>query len=157
MPSATRLHTRSGHTSARPLFVSLRIHGRKQEVTEPLFFLTARAAKEVKRGGSAVGLLGGTFVRACLFTSRLLCPTALRYPRLAVQPVCQLDADGILWVPRPLPSQDWREEEDLRQAKTRISKLVGWWSCMQDFALGNDLNGMEHVNIWLSFVLINLI
>lgn len=63
------LHTRSRHTAARPLSVSLRIHGRKQEVTEPLLLLPARAAKQVERGGSTVSLLVGTSVGTCWFTS----------------------------------------------------------------------------------------
>lgn len=112
-------HTRSGRTSASPLFFPLRIHGRKQEVTEPFFFLSSRAAKKVKRGGHIRDPLGGTFVGTCRFRSWFLCPTTL----LIVCFLCQLDADGILWVPYPLPSQHGWEQEHLRKTVSRCSYI----------------------------------
>lgn len=49
-------HTRSGHTSARPLFFPLCIRGCKQEVTKPLFFLSPCAPEEVKSGRNIMDL-----------------------------------------------------------------------------------------------------
>lgn len=107
-------HTRSGHTSARPLFFPLCIHGGRQEVTKPLFFLSSCAAEEVKSGRKIMDLFGGTFLWTCGFSSLLLSPTILRPScliPLGVSSPCQLDADGILWVPYPLPSQHrWQQE-----------------------------------------------
>lgn len=107
-------HTRSGHTSVRPLYVPLCIHGGKQEVTKPLFFLPSCAAEEVKSGGKIIDVFGRAFLWTCRFSSWLLSPTILRPSRLiplGVCSLCQLDADGILWVPYPLSSQHrWQQE-----------------------------------------------
>lgn len=103
--------TQSGHTSARPLFFSLfplRVHGGKQEVTKPLLFLSSGAAEEVKSGRNIMDALGGSFLWTCG------APTIPRHSRLiplGVCSLCQLDADGILWVPYSLPSQHrWQQE-----------------------------------------------
>lgn len=93
---------------------SLRTHGCKQEVAKPLFFLPTCATKEVKRSGRMVGLLVGALLGTGWFTFWFLGPTPLWYPHLAVEFMCQLDADGILWVPCSLPSQHRGEQEDLQ-------------------------------------------
>lgn len=101
-------HTRSGHTSVRMLFFHLCIHGSEQEVTEPLFFLSPRTSEEVKGDGEIVDVFRGAFFFTCTFGSRISSFQICWHCRLTpvgICSLCQLDTDGILWVPYPLPSQ----------------------------------------------------
>lgn len=100
-------------------------------MTKPLFFLSSRAAEEVKSGGQIMGGFGGTLFLTRRFSSWLLSPTLLRPSSLILQGVHspgQLDADGILWVPHPLPSQHrWQQEYlwgTVAKQKTTVKQTI---------------------------------